>query len=151
MTNEEGKIGARALVWDTKVTFCRDYKGDISQLGDIKFLDRIYTIDDWMVHKMIKWAKDNDMCYRYYQSTNLGDWVEYKGVKYQVEMEVNVKKIHYSSFPYLDTFNRYDVKNGKLYNYKPSKFSGFGLQSVSGNYSPTGTTPRLRNYIRRFS
>jgi hypothetical protein len=152
MTNEEGKLGARALVWDAKVTFCRDYKGDVSQLGDIKFLDRIYTIDDWMVHKMTKWAQDNGMAIRYYQGLGDSDWIEYKGVKYQTEMEVNVKKIHYSAFPYLDTFNRYDVKNGKLLNYKPSKFSGFGLQSTSGNYGTvTGNTPRLRNYIRRFS
>lgn len=152
MTNEEGKLGARALVWDAKVTFCRDYKGDVCELGDIKFLDRIYTIDDWMVHRMIKWAQDNGMANRNYQSLGDGDWIEYKGVKYQTEMEVNVKKIHYSAFPYLDTFNRYDVKNGKLYNYKPSKFSGFGLQSTSGTYGTvTGTSPRLRNYIRRFS
>jgi hypothetical protein len=152
MTNEEGKLGARALVWDAKVTFCRDTKGDVSQLGDIKFLDRIYTIDDWMVNKMTRWAQDNGMAYRYYQGLHDDGTISYKDVKYKSEMEVSVKKIHYSAFPYLDTFNRYDVKNGKLYNYKPSKFSGFGLQSVSGNYgTTTGTTPRLRNYIRRFS
>lgn len=152
MTNEDGKLGARALVWNAKVTFCRDTKGQVSQLGDIQFLDRIYTIDDWMVHRMTKWAKDNGIANRNYQSLGDGDWIEYNGVKYRVEMEVNVKKIHYSAFPYLDTFNRYDVKNGKLYNYKPSKFSGFGLQSTQGNYGTvTGTSPRLRNYIRRFS
>jgi hypothetical protein len=172
MTNEEGKLGARALVWDAKVTFCRDYKGDVSHmkkvktlfisdvhlgtkkcqaLGDIKFLDRIYTIDDWMVHKMTKWAQDNGMAIRYYQGLGDSDWIEYNGIKYQAEMEVNVKKIHYSAFPYLDTFNRYDVKSGKLLNYEPSKFSGFGLQSTSGNYGTvTGNTPRIRNYIRRF-
>ena len=152
MTNEEGKLGARALVWDAKVTFCRDTKGDVSQLGDIKFLDRIYTIDDWMVNKMTRWAQDNGMAYRYYQGLHDDGTISYKDVKYKSEMEVNVKKIHYSAFPYLDTFNLYDVKNGKLYNYKPSKFSGFGLQSTSGNYGTvTGTAPRLRNYIRRFS
>ena len=152
MTNEEGKLGARALVWDAKVTFCRDHKGDVSQLGDIKFLDRIYTIDDWMVNKMTRWAQDNGMGYRYYQGLHDDGTISYKDVKYKSEMEVNVKKIHYSAFPYLDTFNRYDVKNGKLYNYKPSKFSGFGLQSTQGDYgTTTGTTPRLRNYIRRFS
>jgi hypothetical protein len=152
MTNEEGKLGARALVWNAKVTFCRDTKGDVSQLGDIKFLDRIYTIDDWMVNKMTSWAQDNGMAYRYYQGLHDDGTISYKDVKYKSEMEVNVKKIHYSAFPYLDTFNRYDVKNGKLYNYKPSKFSGFGLQSTRGNYGTTnGTTPRLRNYIRRFS
>ena len=151
MTNEQGKLGARALVWNAKVTFCRDYKGDVCELDDIKFLDRVYTTEDWMVHRMTKWANDNGMAIRNYQSLGDGDWIEYNGVKYQAEMEVNVKKIHYSAFPYLDTFNRYDVKRGKLYNYKPSNFSGFGLQSTHGNYgTTTGTTPRLRNYIRRF-
>lgn len=152
MTNEEGKLGARALVWNAKVTFCRDTKGQVTQLDNIQFLDRVYTTEDWMVHRMTRWAKDNGMAIRYYQGLGDGDWIEYNGVKYQAEMEVNVKKIHYSAFPYLDTFNRYDVKRGKLYNYKPSKFSGFGLQSTHGNYgTTTGTTPRLRNYIRRFS
>jgi hypothetical protein len=151
MTNEDGKLGARALVWDAKVTFSRDTKGGISQLGDIKFLDRIYTIDDWMVNKMTRWAQDNGMGYRYYQGLHDDGTISYKDVKYKSEMEVNVKKIHYSAFPYLDTFNRYDVKRGKLYNYKPSKFSGFGLQSTHGNYgTTTDITPSLRNYIRRF-
>ena len=152
MTNEQGKLGARALVWNAKVTFCRDTKGQVTQLDNIQFLDRVYTTEDWMVHRMTKWAKDNGMAIRNYQGLGDSDWIEYNGVKYQAEMEVNVKKIHYSAFPYLDTFNRYDVKRGKLYNYKPSKFSGFGLQSTHGNYgTTTGTTPRLRNYIRRFS
>ena len=152
MTNEEGKIGARALVWNAKVTFCRDTTGQVTQLDNIQFLDRVYTTEDWMVHRMTKWAKDNGMAIRYYQGLGDSGWIEYNSVKYNAEMEVNVKKIHYSAFPYLDTFNRYDVKRGKLYNYKPSKFSGFGLQSTQGNYGTvTGTTPRLRNYIRRFS
>lgn len=150
MTNEQGKLGARALVWNAKVTFCRDTKGQVTQLDNIQLLDRVYTTEDWMVHTMTKWAKDNGIAIG--NSPGDLDWIEYKDIKYQVEMEVNVKKIHYSAFPYLDTFNSYDVKNGKLYNYKPSKFSGFGLQSNHGNYkTTTGTTPRLRNYIRRFS
>lgn len=151
MTNEEGKLGARALVWNSKVTFCRDTKGQVTRLDNIQFLDRVYTAEDWMVHRMTKWANDNGMAIRYYQGLGDSDWIEYNGIKYQAEMEVNVKKIHYSAFPYLDTFNRYDVKSGKLLNYKPSKFSGFGLQSTHGDYgTTTGTMPRIRNYIRRF-
>ena len=152
MTNDDGKLGARALVWNAKVTFCRDYKGDVCELDNIQFLDRVYTTEDWMVHRMLKWAKDNGMANRYYNGIGDRDLIEYNGVKYSVEMEVNVKKIHYAAFPYLDTFNRYDVKRGKLFNYTPNNFSGFGLQSTHGNYgTTTGTSPRIRNYIRRFS
>jgi hypothetical protein len=150
MTNDDGKLGARSLVWNAKVTFCR-VSGDVCELDNIQFLDRVYTTEDWMVHKMTKWAKDNGMANRYYNGLGDSDLIEYNGVKFSAEMEVNVKKIHYSAFPYLDTFNRYDVKRGKLFNYRPNKFSGFGLQSTHGDYgTTTGTTPRVRNYIRKF-
>jgi len=150
MTNGEGKLVARALVWNAKVTFCR-VSGDVCELDNIQFLDRVYTTEDWMVHRMTKWAKDNGMANRYYNGLGDSDLIEYNGVKFSAEMEVNVKKIHYSAFPYLDTFKRYDVKRGKLFNYRPNKFSGFGLQSTHGDYgTTTGTMPRIRNYIRRF-
>ena len=54
MTNEEGKLGARALVWDAKVTFCRDTKGDVSQLGDIKFLDSLNPSDIITEYMLLK-------------------------------------------------------------------------------------------------
>jgi hypothetical protein len=152
MTNGEGKLVARGIVWDVKINTAYDHKGNIVELNNIKFLDRVYTTEDWMVHKMCNWAEENGMAYRYYQNFTNGDKIIYKNDVYYVDMEVSVKKIHYAGFPFLDTFTYYDVKGGRLLNYKDKKFSGFGLQSTHGNYGvSTGAMPRIRNYIRRFS
>lgn len=100
---------------------------------------------------MGRWAAEQGMATR---SSNLGhncETIVYKGNVYDIKMSVDVKKIYYKSFPYLDTFNRYDVKSGKLLNWKPSEFKGFGLQTTSGERTTTGFGPAARNYIRRFS
>lgn len=152
MTNSEGKLVSRALVWNAKVNFARDFKENDLDLNEIQLLDRVYTTEDWMVHKMCNWAEERGMATKYYQSYHDKDTIKYKGVKCYADMEVPVKKIHYAGFPFLDTFSYYDVKVGKLLNYAEDKFSGFGLQSVDGNYgTTTGLTPRIRNYIRRFN
>ena len=147
MTDESGKLAARALVWNVSV------KQKEKELGNIKFVDRIYSTEDWMVMKIQNWAKENGMARRL---TNIGyncSDIFYDGGKYyEVQMDVSVNKIYYSAFPYLDTFNYYDVKGGRLLNYKPSDFKGFGLQSTEGNWgTTTGYSPKIINYIRKFN
>lgn len=147
MTDEFGKLAARALVWNVSV------KQKENELGNIKFVDRIYSTEDWMVMKIQNWAKENGMARRL---TNIGyncSDIFYDGGKYyEVQMDVSVNKIYYSAFPYLDTFNYYDVKGGRLLNYKPSDFKGFGLQSTEGNWgTTTGYSPKIINYIRKFN
>lgn len=147
MTDESGKLAARALVWNVSV------KQKEKDLGNIKFIDRIYSTEDWMVMKIQNWAKENGMARRL---TNIGyncSDIFYNEEKYyNVQMDVSVKKIHYSAFPYLDTFNYYDVKGGRLLNYKSNNFKGFGLQSTSGDWgTTTGYSPRIINYIRKFN
>jgi hypothetical protein len=147
MTDESGKLAARALVWNVSV------KQKEKDLGNIKFIDRIYSTEDWMVMKIQNWAKENGMARRL---TNIGyncsDIFYGEEKYYNVQMDVSVKKIHYSAFPYLDTFNYYDVKGGKLLNYKSNNFKGFGLQSTSGDWgTTTGYSPRIINYIRKFN
>ena len=147
MTDELGELAARALVWNVSV------KQKEKDLGNIKFVDRIYSTEDWMVMKIQNWAKENGMARRL---TNIGyncSDIFYDGGKYyEVQMDVSVNKIYYSAFPYLDTFNYYDVKGGRLLNYKPSDFKGFGLQSTQGNWgTTTGYSPKIINYIRKFN
>lgn len=147
MTDEGGKLAARALVWNVSV------KQKEKDLGNIKFVDRIYSTEDWMVMKIQNWAKENGMARRL---TNIGyncSDIFYGDEKYyEVQMDVSVNKIYYSAFPYLDTFNYYDVKGGRLLNYKPSDFKGFGLQSTQGNWgTTTGYSPKIINYIRKFN
>ena len=147
MTDESGKLAARALVWNVSV------KQKEKDLGNIKFVDRIYSTEDWMVIKIQNWAKENGMARRL---TNIGyncSDIFYDDQKcYEVQMDVSVNKIYYSAFPYLDTFNYYDVKGGRLLNYKPIDFKGFGLQSTQGNWgTTTGYSPKIINYIRKFN
>jgi hypothetical protein len=150
MLDSSNKLVARAFIWDAEIRLAFDIKENLTDLkGKIKFLDRVYSTEDWMVYSMTKWAKENGMATRLNQGLGSQEYIEYKGNKYDVEMEVNVKKIYYGAFPYLDTFSFYDVKAGKLLNY--SGKNGLGLQSASGNYGiATGYSPRVRNFIRRF-
>ena len=150
MLDSSNKLVARAFIWDVNIKLAFDWKENLTDLnGEMKFLDRIYSTEDWMIYSMTKWAKENGMATRLYQGLGSQKEIEYKGNKYKVEMEVNVKKIHYGAFPYVDTFIFYDVKEGKLLNY--SGKNGLGLQSTSGNYgTATGYSPRVRNFIRRF-
>ena len=150
MVDSNGALGARALVWNVSECWVGD-KENGSETS-FQFMDRVYSIDEWMVAKMRTWAAERGMAHRMYNmGFNCNDII-YGGKEYRgVNMEVKVKKIYYSAFPYLDTFNRYDVKRGRLLNYTDNNFKGFGLQTTSGDRTTTGVVPRLRNYIRRFN
>jgi hypothetical protein len=150
MVDSDGKLGARALVWN--VSNC--WVGDDSEGSgtNFQFMDRVYSINEWMVVKMRTWAEERGMALRRFNMGFNCEDIIYGGKEYHVvKMEVEVKKIYYSKFPYLDTFNKYDVKSGKLLNYTDNNFKGFGLQTTSGGRTTTGVVPTFRNYIRRFN
>lgn len=146
MLDENGGLVSRAILWKVDMAF--DDKLDLPE--SFWFMDRVYSIESWMDKSMYDWAaKKGYACKR-------GNWgnrnIIFNGVGGHCQMEVDVKKIAYRGFPYMDTFIYYDVKNGKLRNFDAPEFKGFGLQSTSGNYgTTTGTGPVLRNYIRRFT
>ena len=161
MLDENGGLLSRAILW--KVDNCEktptnEYFGGqrteetrgLNLPESFWFMDRVYSIESWMDKSMYDWAdKKGYACKR-------GNWgnrnIVFNGVGGHCQMEVDVKKIAYKGFPYMDTFIYYDVKNGKLRNFDAPGFKGFGLQSTAGNYgTTTGTGPVLRNYIRRFT
>jgi hypothetical protein len=147
MINQNGKLVSRAILWKVDLISGDTY----SNLPEsFWFMDRVYSVENWMDKSMYDWAtKKGYVCKR-------GNWgnrnIVFNGVGGRCDMEIDVKKIGYKGFPYMDTFIYYDVKNGKLRNSDTQGFKGFGLQSTSGNYgTTTGTGPVLRNYIRRFT
>ena len=147
MVDSNGALGARALVWN--VSSLNQHSGSVTSF---QFMDRVYSIDEWMVAKMRTWAVEQGMAHRMFNMGYNCEDIIYEGKEYRgVKMEVEVKKIYYSKFPYLDTFNRYDVKRGRLLNYTDNNFKGFGLQTTSGERTTTGVVPTFRNYIRRFN
>ena len=156
MLDKNGMLVSRALLW--KVSKAEFEKllpnGRVSDEPREKmsfwFMDRIYSIKDWMDKSMREWAISNGMAHRKNSWSALNK-VSYDGMESSCEMEVDIRKISYKGFPYMDTFTFYDVKNGKLRNYKTPGFEGFSLQSLRGGFeSTTGKAPVFRNYIRRF-
>lgn len=153
MLDENGGLLSRAILWKASNSEHDIVSGSFRLLNlpeSFWFMDRVYSVESWMDKSMYDWAdKKGYVCKR-------GNWgnrnIVFNGVGGHCEMEVDVKKIAYKGFPYMDTFIYYDVKNGKLRNFDAPGFKGFGLQSTAGNYgTTTGTGPVLRNYIRRFT
>jgi hypothetical protein len=158
MLDENKNLVSRAILWkvnnfQSKNEYFGGQNTEGSKLSlpeSFWFMDRVYSVENWMDNLMYDWAtKKGYACKR-------GNWgnrnISFNGVSGHCEMEVDVKKIGYKGFPYMDTFTYYDVKNGKLRNFGGDDFKGFGLQSTAGNYgTTTGHGPVIRNYIRRFT
>ena len=147
MLNERGLLVSRALLWKVSKVDGADTSKNVPE--SFWFMDRIYSTKEWMDKSMSAWGEKNGYALK------RGNWgprnLIINGVDSRCDMEVDIKKVAYKGFPYMDTFTYYDVKNGKLRNFDSPDFKGFGLQSTTGNYgTTTGTGPVLRNYIRRF-
>jgi hypothetical protein len=162
MLDENGGLVSRAILWKVnnfQNNHTNEYYGGtnvevVSKLNlpeSFWFMDRVYSVENWMDKSMHDWATKNGYAFKN------RDWgqrsVQFNGAhSSHCEMQVDVKKIAYKGFPYMDTFIYYDVKNGKLRNFDSDDFKGFNLQSTEGNYGmTTGYEPVFRNYIRRFT
>lgn len=123
------KIVARALVWKIKTVS--------PQLGFTYYMDRVYSVRDHQVKVMMAFAEKQGWAYR-----NLGG-VSERGVIYQgkkhddVKMSVQIKKLKYEKYPYMDTFSRYDYVTGELWNDmdKNQRTRGHILTSTQGDFS----------------
>jgi hypothetical protein len=162
MLDENGGLISRAILWkvnNSQNNRTNEYFGGTNvEVGSklnlpesFWFMDRVYSVENWMDKSIHDWATKNGYAFKN------RDWgqrsVQFNGAhSSHCEMQVDVKKIAYKGFPYMDTFIYYDVKNGKLRNFDSDDFKGFNLQSTEGNYGrTTGYDQVFRNYIRRFT
>ena len=139
---ENDKILGRALIW--KLDAIRKYSGG-DKVEDVEyFMDRQYTIKDSDVEKFRNYAKEQGWSYKtnnnhhsYYNLTKPD------GDAFNVRMTVQVKKADssdydYNSYPYLDTFRRYNPQTGILYNDEDEDSENDGmyiLNDTGGGYS----------------
>jgi hypothetical protein len=133
------KIVARALVW--KIYSCNP------KLGFTYYMDRVYTHRDYQEKIMIDFANKKGWAYR--KSGGVYErGIVYQGESNDVKMSVKVKKIEYESYPYMDTFSRYDYITGLLWNDidKTNKSRGHILNSTRGTFDKGS----YRGAIRRF-
>lgn len=105
---EDNKLIGRALLWKIE--------GQEFEY----FMDRQYVINDSIVNKFRKYADDNGFAYKTRNSHSSYKDVTYKGESKNMDLSIKLKKYEgtydYIEYPYMDTFRRYDVKNGILYN-----------------------------------
>jgi len=123
------KIVARALVWKLKTVS--------PQLGFTYYMDRVYTVRDHQEKVMMAFAEKQGWAYRTPGTSNWNQSLFYQGKKHQdVKMSVQIKKLKYETYPYMDTFSRYDYVTGLLWNDTDNnkKTRGHILTSTQGDF-----------------
>jgi len=122
------KIVARALVWKIKTSN--------PQLGFTYYMDRVYTNKDHQEKVMIAFAEKQGWAYRVPGGV-YERGVMYQGKKHDIKMSVQIKKLKYEKYPYMDTFSRYDYVTGELWNdmNKNQRTRGHILTSTQGDFS----------------
>ena len=123
------KIVARALVWKLKTVS--------PQLGFTYYMDRVYTVKDYQEKAMMAFAEKKGWTYKTPGTSNWNKSLFYQGKKHQdVKMSVQIKKLKYEKYPYMDTFARYDYVTGLLWNDtdQNQKTRGHILTSTGGDF-----------------
>lgn len=110
-SNGEMKLRARALLW-------QEVRGTSSTL---KVMDRIYTIYDSDVFIMKKWARDNGYICKTFQNAKSQTIFEVGDNDVALNLSIKLQDKELEWYPYLDTFQFYDLYNGVLFNYPNSK------------------------------
>ena len=129
---EDDKIIGRALVWKLKsLNIKRDEDPGF-------FMDRQYTIKESDVQKFRNYAIDKGWAYKSYNNHHSFGTININGEDRNVLMSVQVKDKDYNRYPYMDTFRRYDVNNGILYNddNQDQEYEGqYILEDTGGGYA----------------
>jgi len=132
---EDDKIIGRALVW--KLNSIKTGRTDIEGAPEY-FMDRQYTIKESDVQKFRNYAIGKGWTYKSYNNHHSFGTVNINGEDKNVQMTVKVKDKDYNRYPYMDTFRRYDVSNGILYNddNQDQEYEGqYILEDTGGGYA----------------
>jgi hypothetical protein len=117
------KLIGRALLWD---------------LGEMKVMDRIYTIqDDTYFHHISKWATDNGYIHKAYQNWQTTNSFTDGQDVIEKNLSVQLKSWDCDKYPYLDSFKWLDMKTGILSNFQPINFKN---DDHSGDYRTLTTS-----------
>lgn len=126
---QDEKLLGRALIWKVD---------DNPKEGDFQyFMDRQYTIKDSDIQKFRYYADENNWAWKTNNNHSSTRSVTYKGEVFNYDFDINLNKIKYSYFPYMDTFKRYDPENHILYNddYEDREQQGhYILDDTDGGY-----------------
>ena len=140
---EDDKILGRALIWKLESIRSTDSRVNRNEYNHIEyFMDRQYTNEESDVQKFRNYAKEQNWCYKSYNNHHSYSTVTINNEEKNVNMTIQVKNKDYSRYPYMDTFRRYDVENGILYNddEQDRDYQGqYILEDTGGGYSEIET------------
>jgi hypothetical protein len=138
---KENKLIGRAILWKPSVIKETVSRRPIILNENQYFMDRVYTNKDSLLNTFIRYADDNDFLHKTRNTYSHTYGVMDKGGdNFNVYMEVELNKINYSNFPYMDTFKIYDPSSGILNNSSIDDaddytYEGFyRLESTGGDY-----------------
>jgi hypothetical protein len=102
---------------------------------------------------MIKWCEKNGYATRYYNNSSDRDILNFNGHKICCDLEVKANPPIGESFPYMDTFCRYDIYKNILFNdagyTDGNKKPGHILLSLMGEYT-SKFYPKTSRIISKF-
>ncbi len=104
--NGEERLRARALLW-------QDAKSNTTSL---KVMDRIYAIHDSDVFVFKKWARENGYISKFYQNSKSFELFDIEGEPTQLSLTIKLASHQYQFYPYLDTFQFYNIWHGEFKN-----------------------------------
>ena len=126
---ENDKVIGRSLIWKLERN---------SGPNKIEyFMDRQYTILQSDVVKFTNYAKEKGWAYKTYNNHHSYSNITFNGEEKSCNMVVNVKIEDYDTYPYMDTFKRFDPKTGKLFNdtEKSHNEGQYILEDTDGDYT----------------
>jgi hypothetical protein len=107
--DDKGYVLGRALVWKLSESPC----------AATYFMDRIYTAHDSDINKFKSYADKEGWMYKNKQSSYREEsfLFRYKGQLILGKIKVNLKKVDFDTYPFLDTLSFLDEKNKFISNY----------------------------------
>jgi hypothetical protein len=106
--DSDNQVLGRALIW----------KLDKSPCDSKQFMDRIYTANDSDRLKFFEWANSNNCLTKYKNNSETEDsyFFKYKGQLLLGEIRVELKKIDFDEYPYVDTLRFLNKKEKYISN-----------------------------------
>lgn len=87
-------------------------------LGDMRFLDRIYYTKEQDIRYLKNWAKTQGIYSRVTAGYGAENMVETPdGGQIEMNLSFRVKNFKFETYPYVDTFKFINLKNGTIYNH----------------------------------
>ncbi len=135
---EDSKLIGRSIIWRLN-SINKEFGGEKPEY----FMDRQYTAKDSDVNKFINYAKEQGWAYKTNNNHHSVQGVTFKDQSIVTLMSVQLKPVsdneyEYKTYPYVDTFRRYNPSTGELVNDEDDDSDNEGcylLDSTSGGYT----------------